>query len=310
MIRSRLQLPKFLLSVVAAALIVLGASMARADLAAPQGNTSSFLPITQGAGVTEELGHSIPLDLTFYNEQGQPVPLRNYFKAGRPVILQLGYFRCPMLCDLVTAGMVETIQQMHLVGGKDFEYLFISINPGDSPNLAFPKRESIIEKYNKPAENDGFHLLCSCDLTQGNTHVGSTSVLADLAGYKYTRIGKSGDFTHPACLIILTPDGHISRYLYGVSYDPQTVRLSLVEASAGAIGHITDDITLLICSYDAGTGKYTATAVKVMQVAGMLTVLVMGVGLFCLFMFTGHHSSAIAGQTEDSESSEDFASTD
>jgi protein SCO1/2 len=222
----------------------------------------------RNAGVDEHPDGQVPLDLQFYDENGQVVPLSTYFQPGRPVILQMGYFDCPKLCDVISRDLIESARQIDLVAGKDFDFVFVSINPAESPNLAAVKRLSYIEAYDKPGQGDGFHCL-----------VGSPpdiKALAAAVGFRYNEVDIPGEFAHPAVLFVLTPEGKISRYLYGVSVPPETLRLSLVEASAGKIGTSFDRLALMFCCYDLSTGKYSLMAFRVMQLAAVLTVAVLG----------------------------------
>jgi protein SCO1/2 len=229
----------------------------------------------RNAGVDEHPNAQVPTDLTFYNETGQPIQLGSYFHPNRPVILQLGYFDCPKLCDVISRGVVDTVKQINLVGGKDFVYLFVSINPGESPNLAAVKRENYIEQYGKPGEGDGFHFMVG--------EPKNITALADAVGFRYQEVDLPGQYAHPAVIFILTPDGKISRYLYGVSVPPETMRLSLVEASQGKIGDSFDKLALMFCCYDITSGKYTLMAFRLMQVASVFTVAILGGSVLWMF---------------------------
>jgi protein SCO1/2 len=239
---------------------------------------STMPPQYRNAGVDEHLNDQVPTDLTFYDERGQVISIGNYFQSGRPVILQMGYFDCPKLCDVISRSLVDTVKQINLVGGKDFVYVFVSINPAESPNLAAVKRESYLEEYGKTGEGDGFHCLV------GDPK--SIRALAASVGFRYNEVDVPGEYAHPAVLFILTPEGKISRYLYGVGVPPETLRLSLVEASEGKVGTSFDRLALMFCCYDISTGKYSLMAFRIMQVAAVFTVI--GLGGSMLWMFRHH----------------------
>lgn len=236
----------------------------------------------RNAGVDEHLNSQVPLDLQFYNERGEVVPLSQYFQSGRPVILQLGYFDCPKLCDVISRDLVDSVKQIDLVAGKDFDFVFVSINPAESPNLAAVKRESYLEEYNKPGQEEGFHCLVGPP--------GNIKALAAAVGFRYNEVDIPGEYAHPAVVFILTPQGKISRYLYGVNFPSETVRLSLVEASAGKIGTSFDRLALMFCCYDISTGKYSLMAFRVMQFAAVLTVAILGSSMLWMWRH-GPHSA-------------------
>jgi len=239
----------------------------------------------KNVGVDEHPDGQVPLDLEFYNENGQVVPLSTYFQPGRPVILQLGYFDCPKLCDVISRSLVDTIKKIDLTGGKDFVFVFVSINPAESPNLAAVKRQSYIEEYDKPGQGDGFHCLVGAPA--------EIKALAAAVGFRYNEVDIPGEYAHPAVLFVLTPQGKISRYLYGVSCPPETLRLSLVEASAGKIGTSFDRLALMFCCYDISTGKYSLMAFRIMQLAAVLTVAVLGSSMLWMWRH-GPRSSRMA----------------
>ena len=228
-------------------------------------------PELQDIGIDEKSGSTIPLDLIFVDETGKPVKLEQYFHQGRPVVMQLSYFGCPMLCTLVSNGLVESLNDLSLTMGKDFEVINVSFDPQETSDLAAMKKKSFLEAYNRPAGAASWHFL-----------TGKPEQIKQLTaslGFKYKWVEQSHQFSHPAALMLLTPDGKVSRYLYGVKYDPRTLRLSLVEAGQGKIGTTVDRILLTCFHYDAYAGKYTATAMGIMRIAGVLTVIAIGAGI-------------------------------
>jgi protein SCO1/2 len=237
-------------------------------------------PALQGVGIDEKSGDRLPLDLEFYDEKGKATPLRDYFHKDRPVVLQLSYFGCPMLCTLVSNGLVESLNDLTLTMGKDFEVINLSFDPREDPLLASQKKQSFLDAYNRPAGAESWHFL-----TGSSTNI---TKLTDAVGFKFKWVEESRQFSHPAALILLTPDGRISRYLYGVKYEPRTLRLSLVEASEGKIGTTVDRILLTCFHYDKYAGKYTPAAMGIMRVAGVLTVIGVAAGITIALRREGH----------------------
>lgn len=217
-------------------------------------------------GIDEKLGGQVPLDLVFEDEQGKKVELREYFRQDRPVVLQLGYFECPMLCSLVSKGMVEALNALNLEPGKDFMVLSVSFDPNETSKLAYLKKKSYLQEYDRPGAAAGLSLLVGDEP--------NIKRLTESVGFKFKWVESAKQFSHAAALIVLTPDGKVSRYLYGVKYDPKTLRLSLVEASAGKVGSTTDQFLLVCLHYDPETGTYSLAAMNIMRLAGVLTVVV------------------------------------
>jgi protein SCO1/2 len=241
----------------------------------------------RNVGVDEHPNAQVPLDLTFYDDRGQVVKLGDYFNSGRPVIMQLGYYQCPKLCDVVSRGLVDSAKDIDLKAGTDFDFVFVSISPGESPNLAALKRQSFIVEYGHPDQASGFHCLVG---TQSNI-----TPLAQTMGFRYKAVDIDGQFAHPAVLFVLTPQGKISRYLYGVTYPSRTLHLALVEASAGKIGTSFDRLALMICCYDVATGKYAVTATFLMEFGAIATLFAMGGFFWWLIRHTPRYPDAPPG---------------
>jgi protein SCO1/2 len=248
-------------------LLALVATTSRgADVPDPGGRMEPAPAELQNIGIDEKSGQTLPLDLKFVDEKGQSVELRKYFHNNRPVVLQLSYFGCPSLCSLVSNGLVESLNDLTLTMGKEFEVINVSFDPAETARLAKLKKQSFLDAYNRPAGGEAWHFLT------GNP--AEIKQLTDAVGFRYKWVESSRQFSHPAVLILLTPDGKISRYLYGVKYEPRTLRLSLVEASEGKIGTTVDRFLLTCFHYDSYAGKYTPIAMTIMRGAGVLTVLV------------------------------------
>jgi protein SCO1/2 len=221
----------------------------------------------QGIGIDEKGGATLPLNTVFKDEKGQVVSLNDYFHHDRPVILQLSYFGCPMLCGLVSNGMVDSLNDLKLTMGKDYDVINVSFDPSETPALANLKKQSFLSAYNRPAGAASWHFLTG---TQQ-----SIDTLTQAVGFQYKWIEAKHQFSHPAALILLSPEGKITRYLYGVKYDPRTLRLSLVEASNGKVGTTLDRVILTCFHYDAYAGKYNVVAMNVMRLGGVTTVLIL-----------------------------------
>ena len=251
-------------------LLLIAASAAMGAMTAPASVPDRMEPAPpelKDIGVDEKSGQTIPLDLKFADESGKSVALRDLLHKGRPVVLQLSYFGCPMLCDMISNGMVDSLNNLTLTMGQDFDAINLSFDPNETPTLANLKKQSFLAKYNRPAGAQSWHFLTG--------DAKSIAKLTDAVGYRYKWVERQRQFSHPAVLILLTPDGKISRYLYGVKYDPQTLRLSLVEASQGKIGTTIDKLLLTCFHYDSYAGKYNLAAMNLMRGAGVLTVIVL-----------------------------------
>jgi len=229
----------------------------------------------KGITIDEHLNAQLPLDLTFTDERNRPVQLREFFTGKKPVILQLGYYSCPMLCGLISRGLVDSLKPVQYTAGTDYELVFISIDPNEDWQLAQGKKRSFLKEYNRPGADVGWHFLTG--------QAPAIEKVAKAVGFNYKWVPSAGQFSHPAAVAICTPDGKLSRYLYGVRFDEQTLRLSLVEASKGQIGTTVDHFLLTCFQYDGKQGKYAMTAMTIMRLGGGLTVVVLGGVLFTLF---------------------------
>ena len=225
--------------------------------------------------VDERLNTTLPLDLTFTDERNQPVRLGQYFTGKKPVVLQLGYYGCPMLCDLVSRGLTTSLKPVELTPGADFEIVFISIDPNESWQLAQGKKRAFLNEYGRPETAGGWHFLTG--------RPDQIEQVARAVGFNYKWVPSAGQFSHPAAIAIATPEGKLSRYLYGVKFDEKTLRLSLVEASEGKIGTTVDRFMLTCFQFDGRHGRYAMTAMTLMRLGGGLTIAILGGTLFVLF---------------------------
>jgi protein SCO1 len=220
--------------------------------------------MVQGVGIDQNLNAQIPLDLTFKDETGQAVRLGQYFR-GKPVVLALVYYECPGLCDLILNGLSHVMGETSLNVGSDYEVVTVSFNPKDSWQLADAKKANYIEKYNRPGAKEGWHFLTG--------QPDAIKTLTETVGFHYNYDPINKQFAHASAIMILTPEGKIARYFYGIEYKPRDFRLGLVEASANKIGTTADQVVLFCYHYDPMTGKYGMTVKRVTQVLGTATAL-------------------------------------
>ena len=211
----------------------------------------------------------------FKDEAGRDVPLSSFFKRGKPVILAPVYYRCPMLCTQILNGLASSLKAVSLDPGKDYEIVAVSFDPKDTPETAASKKQAYLRRYGRPGAANGWHLLTG---DQANITALMTAI-----GYRYKYDAVTDQFAHASGIMVLTPEGRLSRYFYGVEYAPRDVRLGLVEASQNKIGNAVDEILLFCFHYDPATGKYGAIVMNIVRFAGAIFTLVCGVFLF-IFM--------------------------
>ncbi|MFG0334309.1 MAG: SCO family protein [Maioricimonas sp. JB049] len=252
-----------------AAACVLGGRSLSAQIAKPIG-------ALEGVGVEEHLNAVLPLDETFTNDAGRTIRVRELFDGERPVILSLNYSNCPMLCSLQLNGLMEVLQKLRLDIGDDFQFVSVSIDPLESTIRARETKQRYMKQYGRPGTGHGWHFLTG--------RKDAIDRLAESVGFGFEYVPERKEYAHAAVFMICTPDGRISRYIYGVQFDPQTVRLSLVEAADGKIGSTLDQVLLFCFHYDSAAGSYAATAVGIMKFGAGVTVLALLVGLVPLWM--------------------------
>lgn len=225
----------------------------------------------EGLTVEEHLDARLPLDAPFIDDTGKPITLGDLFDGKRPVILSLNYSNCPMLCRVQLNGLVEALSEWQWTAGDEYRVASVSIDPRETPAKAKETKEKYLQIYNRPGSSDGWSFL-----------VGDEEMidrLASTVGFGYRYEPDRDEYIHAAVIMVCTPDGRISRYLYGVTYDPQTLRLSLVEAAEGKIGSTLDQVLLFCFHYDATKGRYGPTARNLMKAGGALTMLILGAAL-------------------------------
>jgi protein SCO1/2 len=225
-----------------------------------------------GIGIDQRLDQQVSLDLIFKDEAGRDVPLSSFFKRGKPVILAPVYYRCPMLCTQILSGLASSLKAVSLDPGKDFEIIAVSFDPKDTPETAASKKQLYLRRYGRPGTINGWHLLTG---TEANI-----KPLMEAVGYRYKYDPATDQYAHASGIMVLTPEGRLSRYFYGVEYSPRDLRLGLVEASQNKIGSAVDQILLFCYHYDPATGKYGAVVMNLVRFAGGAFTLVCGGFLF------------------------------
>ncbi len=237
--------------------------------------------LLKDVGIDQRLNDEIPLDLSFRDEHGRTVELAQYF-GSKPVILTLVYYNCPMLCTQVLNGLDRSLKLIPMDLGKDFNVVTVSIDPTERPVLAEAKQAMYTGMYGRPGAAEGWHFLTG-DQPQ-------IQRLAQAVGFRYAYDSESKQFAHASVIMVLTPEGRLSRYFYGVQYPERDLRLGLEEASQGKISSAVDQILLFCYHYDPHTGRYGLLISRVIQLAGAATVLIGGIFLF--FLFRGEHDSS------------------
>lgn len=254
--------------------IALALAVISAGALTAQQNSSTPPQLPGKVAVVQHMGAQLPLNDMFRDDTGHVVRLGDYFKSGRPVLLDFMYYRCPMLCSMVLEGTTSALTELKLDVGKDFDVVTVSIDPRDMPEDARVKKEKYVKRYGRPSAYEGWHFLTA--------HEGSIKHLTDAVGFQYAYDPKSDQFAHGTVLIAVTPQGKVSKYFYGFEYKPRDVRLGLVEASQGKVGTAVDQLLLLCYHYSPSTGKYSAAAMGIMRAGGVFTIL--GLGGFIFIM--------------------------
>lgn len=255
-----------------AAMLLALTGIAAVSASAQQITTPAIL---NKVGIAQNLNEQIPPNLAFRDETGKSVRIGDFF-GKKPIVLSLVYFDCPALCTEVLNGELRTMKAISLDLGEDFDAVTVSFEPKDTPALAKAKRDVYIGQYGRPGATDHWHFLT------GDQQ--SIDALTDAVGFHYAYDSSIHQYAHAAAILILTPEGRIDRYFYGVIYPARDVRLGLVEASEGKIGTLTDHALLYCYQYDPMTGKYGVVVMNVLRAAGGLTVLILGIFMALMFL--------------------------
>jgi protein SCO1 len=251
-----------------------GAQPTRAQLSDPMQSVGVRPDLLKDVGIDQKLNQQVPLGLTFKDENGNPVKLGQFF-GQKPVILSLVYFNCPMLCTQVLNGQEASMKGLPMDAGNQFEAVTVSIDPSDKPVMASVKKQMYVGMYGRPNAAQGWHFLTG-DAPQ-------IKALADSVGFRYAYDADSKQFAHASAIMVLTPQGKISKYFYGIEYSPRDLRLGLVEASNEKIGTPVDSMLLFCYHYDPSTGKYGLIINRLIQAGGLITVLAIGITMLILF---------------------------
>ena len=219
----------------------------------------------EGLGIDEHLGDRVDLDLSFRDEAGALVPLKSFFSGIKPVLLTIVYYDCPGLCNYHLNGVTAALKQVDWSAGDKFELVAVSMDPKETPELADLKKKAYLKEYNRPEAEKGWHFLTG---TEENIQK-----LARQVGFKYRWDDIQQQYAHASVAYVITPDGRISRYLYGIEFAPQTLRLSLIEGSSGKIGTLVDQLILFCFHFDPAQNKYVLYAFNVMRGGALLIVV-------------------------------------
>ncbi len=250
-------------------------------------------PELEGVTIIEHLGDRVPLETALVLDDGSTTTLGELLKSGRPLMLHMGYYKCPMLCTLVLNEAIRSLQKVDLSIGRDFDLVSISVNPQESWELAGAKKKGYIAEYERAGSDRGVHFLTAVQSEQGAL---APAQIADAVGFQYRRL-PDGEYSHPAMLAMVAADGRIVRYLYGVKFEPATMKMAIVEAGEGRIGTPLDRFILWCHQYDASSQGYVVFAFRLMQVGGAITVVVIASGLLVLFL-RGTRAAALAPQSD------------
>jgi protein SCO1/2 len=218
-------------------------------------------------GFDQNLDQRVPLDIAFVDEAGAAVRLDQYF-GKRPVVMVFAYYECPMLCTLVVNGLAGALKVTSLEPGKDFDVVVVSFDPRDTPAAARAKKATFLDRYGRAKSTEGVHFLTG--------EQASIQRLTKAAGFRYVWDDETKQFAHPSGIIVLTPDGRLARYLFGIEYGPRDLRFGIVEASDGKVGNPADALLLYCYHYDPMTGKYGLVIMRVLRLTGIATVLALG----------------------------------
>lgn len=219
-------------------------------------------------GIEPKLGDKVDLDAKFFDHTGREVTLRDYTKDGKPILLSLAYYSCPSLCNFHLNGLNDAFKQMKQPLGEEFNLVIVSFDPKEKPPLASAKRDNYLKEYARPEGDSGWHFLTGA--------AESSAALAKAVGFGFRWDESQKQYAHASAAFAISPDGTITRYLFGIVFDPKTVRLSMLEASKGKIGTVIDKLILYCFHYDPKENKYTLAAFNVMRAGGIMILLVLG----------------------------------
>ena len=245
-------------------------------------------PGLNGVGIEPHLNGQIPSGLVFRDESGNAVRLGDYF-GKKPLILNLAYFNCQMLCPEVLSGLTVALRGLKFDVGREFYILTVSFDPRETPDMAREKKEQYVARYGRQGADLGWHFLTG--------QQDAIAALTKAAGFQYQYDPKTQQFAHTTAITVLTPQGKIAQYYYGLEYEPKDLRLSLVEASQGKIGNLVDAILLYCYHYDPTTGRYNALIFRLLRLTGLATVIFLGAFILLMLRRDGMHGVSAGGRT-------------
>lgn len=255
-----------------------GQALGPASQATGVNPNSKLPPLLQKVGIDQKLGAQVPLDVPFQDTKGQSVTLRHYLNGGnRPVVLSLVYYNCPMLCPRGLDALSSSLGLMTLDPGKDYQVITVSFDPRDTPQTSAHQKAIQLKKLNRNGADQAWHFLTGSQ--------SSIQQLTQSVGFRYQWDAQSKQFAHATALILLTPQGKVSKYFYGIDYSPTDLRLGLVQASDEKIGSFVDPILLFCCEYNPMTGRYDLLISRVLALCAAITVLLLGGLVFFMFRF-------------------------
>ncbi len=227
--------------------------------------------VLSSVGIDQKMGAQVPIGLPFYDESGNPVTLQQYL--GKPVILAMVYYQCPSLCNMVLNGVLRSVKNINMTAGDDYDIVAISFDPRETPEMAAAKRVSYLKGYGR--SDRGWHFLTGPQA--------SSKSLAEAVGFHFAYDPMTNQYAHGSAIMLLTPEGRVSRYFYGIEYPARDVRLGLVEASDRRIGSAIDQVMLYCYHYDPSNGKYGMVIMNVLRLAGITTVAVLMTFMIVMF---------------------------
>jgi protein SCO1/2 len=261
----------------------LGSGVARAQVPAPPSEMADAPQMLKNIRIDQKLNAQVPADLVFNDETGKQIRLGDYF-GKRPMILTLVYFKCPMLCSVVLTDLLHSLNGLiGLSVGEQFDVVTVSFDPSEKPDLAAAKKRGYLKEYGRRGAADGWHFLTG---DQANI-----ARLADAVGFRYQWSEEYKQYMHASGLMILTPDGKISQYFYGIDFAPNDLHTALTRAADGGIGVPADEILFYCLHYDPRTGKYGLIIDRALKLSGFVTVLAIGTFLLVMFRRDSHGGS-------------------
>jgi protein SCO1/2 len=239
--------------------------------------------VLKAVGYDQRIGEKVPLDVPWRDEHGREVKLGDYLSGHKPAVLVMAYYHCPMLCDLVLQGVETGLKPLSLDPGRDFDVIVAGIDPAETPAQAAKKKQEILQRYARPGTENGWHFLTGPQ--------DSITRLTQAVGFRYVYDPERNQFAHAAGMVILTPEGRVSRYLLGVEFPARDIRLGLVESGNGKLGTVVDQVLLYCFHYDPLVGRYSATTLSIVRVSAVVTV----VALALLVVFLRRRETAEPG---------------